>query len=133
MLIAPLLIAAVLVIAFPRLMRFILGLFVFGALFVIASCIDHAHAQDLNTQNHETLVRYAGYFASCAKGSAVHHHDEFHKMKMLGGDPQSAVILNCDQIANGYVHWCITAGHDEASCYGDLRFIAEDVLRQAGN
>lgn len=133
MFIAPLIIAAVLIIAFPRLMKFVLTLCVFGAMLFVASCIDHARANDLSTANHETLIRYAGYFSNCAKGIAIGHRDELHKIRMLGGDNRSALLQSCDQIASGYVHWCETVGHDEESCYGDLRFMADDVLKQNGD
>jgi hypothetical protein len=133
MFIAPLVIAVVLFIAFPRLTRFILGLLVFGALFVVASCIDHARAQGMNTEDHETLIRYAGYFSSCAKGNAYNERDKIHELKMLGGNAEATLILVCKPASSGYLYWCQKTGRDEKSCYGDLGFMATDVLRQTGN
>lgn len=133
MFIAPLIIAAVLVIAFPRLMKLVLTLCVFGAMLFVASCIDHARADDLSTADHETLIRYAGYFSNCARGNVINHRDDLHKISMLGGNSRAVLIMSCDPIANEYLHWCETVGHDESSCYGDLRFMADDILKQNGD
>lgn len=133
MFIAPLLIAAVLVIAFPRLMKFILTISVFGTLLLVASCIDHARAQNMSTEDHETLIRYAGYFTNCAKGNAFNERDKIQELKMLGGNAEATLILACKPISDGYLHWCQKMGHDEKSCYGDLGLMATDVLQQTGN
>lgn len=132
--IIPLLLVLILgAVLFPRFTRFALTLIFFAALLFIASFIDHASAKDLNTENHETLIRYAGYFSNCARAMAINYRDDIHKMKMLGGDTQAAVIQSCDVITNGYIHWCEIVGHDEQSCYGDLRLITDDVLKQNGD
>lgn len=46
MFIAPLLLFILLAVLFPRFTRLIMTLCAFGVLFVVASCIDHAHAKD---------------------------------------------------------------------------------------
>lgn len=100
---------------------------------VSAGSIGLARADGNSNEDHETLIRYAGYFANCVHGNAINHHDELHKVIMLGGDVRASLILDCDPIANGYLHWCSVVGHDEKSCYGDLNFIVDDVLHQIGN
>ncbi|ASW06310.1 hypothetical protein [Rhizobium sp. 11515TR] len=117
---------------FPRFIRTLLTLIFFAVLLLIASFIDHASAKDLNTENHETLVRYAGYFSNCAYGNAYNHRDKIHELKMLGGNVTATLIMACQPVSNEYVHWCMTVGHDEQSCYGDLGLMAQDVLQQIG-
>ncbi|HEY0120659.1 MAG TPA: hypothetical protein VGC14_02670 [Rhizobium sp.] len=131
MLIVPFLAIIVCAILFPNIVRFMLTLFMFGVLFVIASCIDHANAQPVPSR--DDLTRFAGYFSGCARANVIQHRDELHKMEMMGMDVQAVLILSCHPVDNQYVYWCRAMGHDEKSCYGDLRFIAEDVLKQYGN
>ncbi len=133
MFIAPLAIAIVLVIAFPRMVRFLLTLMTFGMLLLVASCIDHARAQNMSTADHETLIRYAGYFTDCARGNAYNERDKIHELKMLGGNAEATLILACKPVSDGYLHWCQKMGHDEESCYGDLGLMATDILHQTGN
>lgn len=113
-------------ILFPRFTRFVFTLFAFGALFVVASCIDHAKAAEPS----ETMMKNAISFANCTRGNAMSEPDKLHQIKMLGGDAVGALVMSCDVLVDSYVHSCQASGYAEDHCYSDLRVIADDMLKQ---
>lgn len=116
-------------ILFPRFTRFVFTLAAFGALFVIASCIDHAYAQAPS----EAMLRNAASFANCTASNAELEPGKLHQIKMLGGDETQALIMSCAPVIDSYVHFCRASGYAEDHCYGDLRTMAEDALRKIGD
>jgi len=124
MFIAPLLIAIVLVIAFPRLMRFILSLLAFGVLFVVASCIDHARAEGLSTRDamRRCLAVYAQTNAS-----------DLLAMKAFGSDPSLPLAHACGGYAETYITLCQQRGNPAIECLDDVRKDAEQAIARQIN
>jgi hypothetical protein len=124
--IVALLILVVAAIVFPRLVRFVLTLAAFGLLFVVASCIDHAKAAEPS----QSMIDNAIAFSNCARGNAVSASSELHKISKLGGDVVTPLIMSCSTLVDSYVHFCQASGYAEDRCFGDLKVIVEDVLKQ---
>lgn len=125
---APLLFLIAMAILFPKVTRFLLGLCFFAVLFMISSVIDHAHAA-----GNESMINNAVAFSNCARGNALSAPGQLHKLKMMGGDEASALAMSCGVLVNSYVHFCQEAGYAEDHCYGDLKFMATDALKQIGD
>lgn len=119
MFIAPLVIITVLVIAFPKLMRFVFGLLVFGALFMVASCIDHAHAENLS--DRDALQR-------CLRVYAQTHADEIAKITAFGGSEALPAASACGGFMDTYVFHCQQRGRTASECYSDVREDAEQAI-----
>jgi hypothetical protein len=129
MIFVPALFLLFMAILFPRFIRFILTLFAFGVLFVVASCIDQANA----AQPTEAMMNNAIAFANCTAGNAELEPGKLHQIKMLGGDQVSALVMSCGPYVDSYIHFCRASGYAEDHCYGDLRTMAEDALRKIGD
>jgi hypothetical protein len=48
----------------------------------------------------------------------------------LGGDVVTPLIMSCSTLVDSYVHFCQASGYAEDRCFGDLKVIVEDVLKQ---
>lgn len=93
-----------------------------------------AAAEDPADEDQQAVTRFAGYFSSCAREEALSQGSELHEITKAGGDAGLALIMKCDEMANKFLRWCgESGGRDIERCYRDLRDLAENVLKQAGD
>jgi hypothetical protein len=119
MFIAPLLIIAVLVIAFPRLMKFLLTISVFGPLLVIASCIDHARAEGISSR--DSMRRCLAVYAQINTRDII-------AMKAFGADSTLPLAQACGGYVETYVFLCQQRGNPAETCLRDVREDAEQAV-----
>lgn len=131
MFIGPLLIMIVVAILFPKFTRFLIGCAAFGVLFMVSSCIDHAHAG--TSQDMENMITNATAFSNCSYGRALGDKAALRQIKMMGGDSEAALAMSCAPLVESYVHFCVAVGYAEEHCYGDIKLMAADALTRVGN
>lgn len=85
-----------------------------------------------NETSQQVATRILGGFSRCAGAMIAGHRDEIHQAIMMNMDVSLPMPIFNFCAGSGYIIFCTQAGHDERSCYDDLRRVINAEIDKAG-